>query len=218
MSSSRFLRRSLWLGLALIAASWALVLTEQAATGTRLLSAETWVQARTFVLRLVGVGEEQPAFRDPERWRLALELTAQTLVMSVLAIAFAGVGMLITVVPAARTTADSTLTLARHRWGWLLYGLIRALYVFARAVPELVWAMLIVFIFRPGILPGALALGLHNFGIVGKLCAEVIEDLDPRPLQALRSAGAKTGQVLLYGVLPTVLPRFLTYLLYRWEV
>ena len=54
------------------------------------------------------------------------------------------------------------------------------LYIFSRAIPELVWAMMIIFILKPGILPGAIALALHNFGILGKLCAEVIENLDER--------------------------------------
>ena len=90
--------------------------------------------------------------------------------------------------------------------------------MFTRGVPELLWAMLIVFVFSPSILPGAIALGLHNYGIVGKLSAEVVEDLDPRPTRALRTAGASNLQMLLYGVLPLVLPQFLTYMLYRWEV
>jgi len=57
-----------------------------------------------------------------------------------------------------------------------------------------------------------------NFGILGKLCAEVIEDLDSRAVRNLASCGAGRVQILLYGVLPTALPRFLTYILYRWEV
>lgn len=68
---------------------------------------------------------------------------------------------------------------------------------------------------------GALALGLHDFGVLAKLCAEVVEGLDRRPLRSLRSiraAGASRAQALLYGVLPSALPAFLTFLLYRWEV
>jgi phosphonate transport system permease protein len=75
-----------------------------------------------------------------------------------------------------------------------------------------------VFAFTPGILPGALALGLHNAGVLGRLGSEVIEGLDPRPMRSLQSAGASRWQVLLYAVLPEALPRFVTYLFYRWEV
>ena len=102
--------------------------------------------------------------------------------------------------------------------GGAAFFVMRAVFVFTRGVPELLWAMLIVFVFSPGVLPGALALAVHNYGILGKLSAEVVEDLDPRPARALRTAGAGNFQMLLYGVLPQVLPQFLTYMLYRWEV
>ena len=78
--------------------------------------------------------------------------------------------------------------------------------------------MMIIFIFKPGLLPGAIALALHNFGILGKLCAEVIEDMDLRPIRNLASSGASRQQILFYGIIPTVMPKFLTYILYRWEV
>ncbi|MBO8168925.1 MAG: ABC transporter permease subunit [Thermoanaerobacteraceae bacterium] len=59
---------------------------------------------------------------------------------------------------------------------------------------------------------------LHNFGILDKLCTEVVKDLDRKPLVALHSSGASTTQMLLYGILPQATPKFLTYRLYRWEV
>jgi phosphonate transport system permease protein len=95
---------------------------------------------------------------------------------------------------------------------------LRVMYIVSRALPELVWAMIIIFIFTPGILPGAIALAIHNFGILGKLGAETVESLDPRPARALASSGASRSQILLYAVLPQALPQFLTYVLYRWEI
>jgi phosphonate transport system permease protein len=65
--------------------------------------------------------------------------------------------------------------------------------------------------------PVVLALGLHNAGIVGKLTAEVVENLDPEPLAALRGLGARRRQILLFAVFPLILPRFLVYFFYRWE-
>jgi phosphonate transport system permease protein len=102
--------------------------------------------------------------------------------------------------------------------GQVIFSVVRVIFIFLRGIPELIWAMIIVFVLSPGILAGALALGLHNAGILGKLYAEVVEGLDPRPLQALRSAGAGRFQVLAYGVIPQAMPRFATYFLYRWEV
>ena len=95
---------------------------------------------------------------------------------------------------------------------------MRLTFTFTRSVPELVWAMIIIFFLSPGVLPGALALAAHNFGILGRLSAEVVENLDPAPARALRAAGASNFQVLVYAILPQALPQFITYLLYRWEV
>ncbi len=103
-------------------------------------------------------------------------------------------------------------------WGTVVLVFTRFLLLFARAVPEPIWALLFLFVLFPGILPGAIALGLHNFGILGRLMAEVIENLDERPLRSLKALGATRPQVFLYGVLPLTLPRFIAYILYRWEV
>ncbi len=79
-------------------------------------------------------------------------------------------------------------------------------------------ALLVLFVFLPGPLPGALALAVYNFGILGRLMAEVVENLDPRPARALRGQGASAVQAFVYGALPRALPRFVAYGLYRWEV
>jgi phosphonate transport system permease protein len=79
-------------------------------------------------------------------------------------------------------------------------------------------ALVALFVLFPGILPGAIALAIHNFGILGRLMAEGIENLDSRPIQALKGLGSPTRTLFLYGILPITLPRFLAYILYRWEV
>ncbi|MCW5850518.1 MAG: ABC transporter permease subunit, partial [Anaerolineae bacterium] len=86
------------------------------------------------------------------------------------------------------------------------------------AIPPPVWALILLFVLFPGIVPAALALGLYTLGILGRLTAEVIEELDERPLRALAAQGAPGPGILLYGVLPATLPRFVAYALYRWEV
>ena len=100
----------------------------------------------------------------------------------------------------------------------IVFVLTRAFFTLTRAIPELIWAMIIIFVFSPGILAGGIALGIHNAGVLGKLGSEVVEGLDQRPIRALRSTGAGRVQVLFYTVLPQALPRFVTYLFYRWEV
>jgi phosphonate transport system permease protein len=204
---------------ALSVAAWLTVLSHDRAAPSAFFSAETLDAALDFLAELAGIDAPgTPAYLQADRWLDMARLAYRTLAMSVLAIGIASIGMLLTVIPAARTAANGELTLSRSRAWPALFLLIRAAYAFSRAVPELIWALLIVFVFSPGILPGALALGLHNFGIVGKLCAEVVEDLDLRPARALRTGGASRAQLLLFAVLPQVLPTFLTFILYRWEV
>jgi phosphonate transport system permease protein len=207
-------------GFALLAVgSWAYILGGQGSGFTDLFAGDTWRGVWGFLGDLAGEGSEStPAFLDGASWRNALSLSVETLAMSVLATALAGVAVLLTFLPAARNVAFGDLSGAPSATGRAAYFFLRAVFAFTRGVPELFWAMLIIFILSPGILPGALALALHNYGIIGKLSAEVVEGMDTRPARALRSAGAGSFQMLLYGVLPQALPQLLTYVLYRWEV
>ncbi len=87
-----------------------------------------------------------------------------------------------------------------------------------RTVPEMVWALIFVFLVGLGPFPGVLALGVHTGGVLGKLFAEVLEDVDAQPIESLQATGANRLQILFYGILPQVLPQFISYTLYRWEV
>jgi phosphonate transport system permease protein len=206
-----------FIGLAVI--SWASILLAGNSGFSDLFQPKTWSNAWAFVGELLGRGSDNtPAFLNLESWGNAVRLSLETLAMSVLAIVFASVPVLLTFLPAARNVAFGELSGSRSLISIVLFVVMRGAFVITRGIPELLWAMLIVFVFTPGILPGAIALGLHNYGILGKLSAEVVEDLDPRPSRALRTAGASNLQMLLYGALPQVLPQFLTYMLYRWEV
>lgn len=202
----------------LIGGSWFYILIAKNAHLLELLTEKNLEYAKKFFGGLIGLYQDDIAFLNADSWSSALKLTVETLEMSIMAIGFSTIAAFLTVIPAARNIANGSLTLSKSWYSWILYGLVRLSYIFSRAVPELVWAMMIIFIFKPGILPGAIALALHNFGILGKLWAEVIEDMDPRPIRNLASAGASKIQIFFYGILPTVLPRFLTYILYRWEV
>lgn len=99
-----------------------------------------------------------------------------------------------------------------------LYVASRAILNLLRTVPHLVWALIFVFAVGLGPFPGVLSLGLHTGGVLGKLFAEVVEDIETQPLEALQATGAGRLHIFFYGVLPRVLPQFLAYSLYRWEV
>jgi phosphonate transport system permease protein len=202
----------------LIVGSWFYIVVTQNAHLLDLFSSKNFEYSKKFFGSMFGINTPHPAFLDGKSWSDALHLTLETLEMSIMAIGFATIAAILTVIPAARNIADGTLTTSKKWYNWILFGFVRIIYIFSRSVPELVWAMMIIFIFKPGLLPGAIALALHNFGILGKLWAEVIEDMDNRPIRNLATAGASKLQILFYGIIPTVMPRFLTYILYRWEV
>lgn len=151
-----------------------------------------------------------PPDLSPANALTLLNLAAQTLAMSVFAIALAGLFGILLAYPAARP--------ARHtRRAMFTYGIARAFLLFCRAIPAPVWALLILFIIFPGPLPGALAIGVHNLGILGRLIAEAVENADKRPVRALQHAGVPSAQAFLYGGLPMTLPQSLAYIFYRWE-
>lgn len=213
------LRWSGYFTLLLTAAAWGFILLDGDSGFADLFRERTWQNAARFFAGLSGTENDGPSpFAQPERWLETGRLALNTLAMSVLAMGIAGAGALVLLMPGARTVSDGTLGGAPARAGTALYASVRVFYALTRAIPELVWAMLIVFFLTPGILPGALALGIHNLGIVGRLTSEVVENLDPAPARALRAAGASSTKALLYGVFPQALPVFLTFLLYRWEV
>jgi phosphonate transport system permease protein len=143
-------------------------------------------------------------------WEPLASATVDTLAMSVLAAAIASTGAALLAFPAARLGGSWA-----RRGGALL---ARALLLVLRAVPPPVWALVCLFVLFPGILPGAVALGLYNLGIVGRLMAEAAENLDRRPAERLRAAGATAGQAFLYATAPAAAGRFAAYALYRWEV
>lgn len=100
------------------------------------------------------------------------------------------------------------------RW---MYYLSRGIIGFARAVPDLVWALLFVTAVGLGPFPGGLALAVHSIGMLGRLFAETIENMDMAPIDALSLTGASRLQVFTHGVLPTVLPALTGIGLYRLD-
>jgi phosphonate transport system permease protein len=108
---------------------------------------------------------------------------------------------------------------ARNVSSGVVSTLVRLLLNAIRAFPEIV-LVIVVFIPIAGLGPvaGALAIGLHSVGTLGKLTAEVVEGIDPGPVEAVRAAGGRPLQVQRWGVLPQVLPEIVAFWLYRFEI
>ena len=156
------------------------------------------------------------------------EAFAATLWIALAAIALAGLAGALAAPLGARTL------MSRHPWGedpgrdavggerrglpWrTASAAVRFALVLLRAIPEYVWAFLLLAVLGPGAWPAVLALAIHNAGILGRLGADTIENLDRAPLAALRGLGATRAQVVATAVAPLALPRWLLYLFYRFE-
>jgi phosphonate transport system permease protein len=104
---------------------------------------------------------------------------------------------------------------------WLLslpvYGVARALLSVFRSIPEYVWAFMFVRAVGLGPFAGVLAIGIAYGGMLGKVYSEILETVDPRPLEMLNAAGVSRAAVVFYGLVPQALPTFVSYTLYRWE-
>ncbi len=226
---SRFLRVSAWLAAGLVVASW---------LGGGFLRDPIWTARRAANLqRFLAEVAPYPLQGRPFDWSEASvwagdiwrdhlgQATAATLAISVVAILLAGLLASLFAVWAARNVSRPDPFLAGpraeprvRRWPWTaVVVLARVVLTLLRSIPEYVWAFLLLALFGPTAWPLVLALALHNAGILGKLSADMIENLEGPTLAALRGAGASRGQIVLGGVVPLSLNRFLLYLFYRWE-
>jgi phosphonate transport system permease protein len=98
-----------------------------------------------------------------------------------------------------------------------VYQPVRRLMDACRAINEMVFAMLFIVAVGLGPFAGVLALWVHTTGVLAKLFAEAVEAIDPRPVEGVRATGANALEEILYGVIPQVLPLWISYALYRFE-
>lgn len=101
---------------------------------------------------------------------------------------------------------------------WLLFWSARLALNVLRSIPELVWVLICILAVGIGPFAGAIALGLHTAGVLGKLYAETMEEVPIRPVEALRSLGARPLQVLFWAIWPQARPLLSSYTVLRWEM
>ncbi|MEP3166871.1 MAG: phosphonate ABC transporter, permease protein PhnE [Marinobacter sp.] len=109
---------------------------------------------------------------------------------------------------AAQNTTPNRLTL------WI--G--RFILVSSRSVNTIIWALLFVAIFGPGVLAGILAVMFRSVGFIGKLMGEAIEEIDRRPVESMEATGASRMKVVLFGIVPQVMPAFFAIVILRWDI
>lgn len=154
-------------------------------------------------------GEFLRGFAPPELAPAFLQKTAiatlETLSMSALGTLIAAAAGLLLALPAS------------GRFGAAARAAVRSLLNVLRAIPELVWASILLITAGLGPFAGTLALAAHTSGVLGRLFADALENGSPAAEAALRNNGARPLAAFLYATLPQTLPQMLSYTLYRWE-
>ena len=99
-----------------------------------------------------------------------------------------------------------------------IYMVVRTLLNILRSVEALLFAIVFVVITGLGPFAGVLALMCHSIAALAKLYSEVIEGIDPGPIEAIKATGANWVQVARYGVIPQIIPPFTSFTIYRWDI
>lgn len=144
-----------------------------------------------------------PKFTD---WRMYL----QEMVITV-QIALWGTGLAVVFAVPLGLLSSSNIT------PWWVHQPIRRLMDAARAINEMVFAMLFIVAVGLGPFAGVLALFVHTTGVLAKLFSEAVESIDTQPVEGIRATGANALEEIVYGVIPQVLPLWISYSLYRFE-
>ncbi|GAA4430221.1 phosphonate ABC transporter, permease protein PhnE [Acidovorax lacteus] len=140
------------------------------------------------------------------QWRLYVAEMLVTLQIAVWGTALA----VVTAVPLALLASSNIAP-------WWVNQPVRRLLDAFRAINEMVFAMLFVVAVGLGPFAGVLALWIHTAGTLAKLFSEAVEAIDPQPVEGIRSTGASALHEIVYGVIPQVMPLWISYALYRFE-
>ena len=140
------------------------------------------------------------------QWRMYVEEMFVTLQIALWGTALA----VITAIPMGLLASSNIVP-------WWVYQPVRRVLDAFRAINEMVFAMLFVVAVGLGPFAGVLALWIHTSGILAKLFSEAVEAIDPQPVEGIRSTGASSLHEVVYGVIPQVMPLWISFTLYRFE-
>ena len=144
-----------------------------------------------------------PNFRDWKLYVAEMLVTVQIAIWGTLLAIFAAV-------PLGLLSASNVVS------PWI-YQPVRRLMDALRAINEMVFAMLFIVAVGLGPFAGVLAVFVHTTGTLAKLFSEAVEAVDPRPIEGIRATGAHRMAEIVYGILPQVMPLWVSYSLYRFE-
>lgn len=102
--------------------------------------------------------------------------------------------------------------------GIIVYAIVRTFMNITRSIEPLIWALVGIIWIGPGPFAGTIALTVHTIAALGKLYSESIESIDSGPIEAIQATGANRLQTIMYAVVPQVLPPFISFTIYRWDI
>ena len=102
--------------------------------------------------------------------------------------------------------------------GTVIYTIMRTLLNAIRAIEPLIYVIIFVVWVGIGPFAGALALALHTIAALAKLYSEQVESISPGPLEAVTATGATRVQTIMYAVVPQIIPPYISFTMYRWDI
>jgi phosphonate transport system permease protein len=99
-----------------------------------------------------------------------------------------------------------------------IYFIVRTMLNIVRSVEPLIWAVIAVSVVGLGPFAGIISLTLHSIAALAKLYSEAIESIDPGPIEAIQATGANWMQTVIYAVIPQIIPPFVSFTIYRWDI
>jgi len=188
------------LGFAVIAVSWQLA---------EINPSKMFQPAPTF-LRLVG--DFITIDLNPNVIDLVLKQMLVTIFQALMATTLGGV----VAIPFSFLAARNLM--GRSPLSLVVYYLARGAFNILRSIEALLYVAIFVLWVGIGAFAGMLALAITTFALIGKLFSEAIENIDAGPLEAITSAGGTRLQTIVYAVLPQIIPPFVSYLIYQWDI
>jgi phosphonate transport system permease protein len=144
--------------------------------------------------------------------RLTLGRMAETIFMGMMATLFGIIFAIpVSFLASRNLMSGSWVTMA-------IYYITRTILNIVRAIEPLIWALVAVVWVGLGPFAGIIALTVHSIAALGKLYSEAIENIDPGPIEAIQATGANKLQTIIYAVIPQMIPPFVSFSIYRWDI
>jgi phosphonate transport system permease protein len=158
--------------------------------------------------QIASVGPAEPS----TELLLAIEKMIETIFLGMMATFFG----IILAVPFSFLAARNLMSASWFTM--VIYFANRTLLNIVRSIEPLIWAVIAVVVVGLGPFAGILALTLHTIAALGKLYSEAIESIDPGPIEAIQATGANWIQTVIYAVIPQIIPPFVSFTIYRWDI